>query len=366
MKLSYFSSRDEACKSPYGAVKAGQEVRFAIYPARHVGVIDAKLWVQRDGEEAVAYPMKWSGYDGATDLYTIVYVPEEPGLYWYYFTVKSKVGERFISRGYGGEGEPHSTLRSPFQLTVYDGDYPTARWFGEGITYNIFPDRFARIEAPPKEGWRSSRVIHENWDDIPIYWPNEHGEILNNDFFGGSLRGVIARLDYLQSLSVRTLYFNPMFEAYSNHRYDTGDYKRIDPMMGTEEDFKELCAEAAKRGMRVILDGVFSHTGYDSRYFNARGNYDELGAHQSKDSPYYEWFNFSQWPDSYSSWWGIYTLPETNEMNEKYLDYIVESEDSVIRRWLRLGASGWRLDVADELPDEFIERLAAAARLEKP
>lgn len=192
MKLSYFSSRDEACKSPYGAVKAGQEVRFAIYPARHVGVIDAKLWVQRDGEEAVAYPMKWSGYDGATDLYTIVYVPEEPGLYWYYFTVKSKVGERFISRGYGGEGEPHSTLRSPFQLTVYDGDYPTARWFGEGITYNIFPDRFARIEAPPKEGWRSSRVIHENWDDIPIYWPNEHGEILNNDFFGGSLRGVIA------------------------------------------------------------------------------------------------------------------------------------------------------------------------------
>ena len=104
----------------------------------------------------------------------------------------------------------------------------------------------------------------------------------------------------------------------------------------------------------------------DSRYFNARGHYDELGAHQSKDSPYYEWFNFSEWPDRYSSWWGIYTLPETNEMNEKYLDYIVDSEDSVIRRWLRLGASGWRLDVADELPDEFIERLAAAARREKP
>lgn len=366
MKLSYYSSRNEACKSPYGAVKAGQEVRFAIYPARHVGVIDAQLWVQLDGEEARPFPMKWSGYDGATDLYTIVYTPQKPGLYWYYFTVKSKAGERFISRGYGGEGEPDSSLHNLFQMTVYDGEYPIAGWFGEGITYNIFPDRFARVEVPPKDGWRSPRVIHENWDELPVYWPNEHGEITNDDFFGGSLKGVISRLDYLQSLSVRTLYFNPMFEASSNHRYDTGDYKRIDPMVGMEEDFKLLCEEAGKRGIRVVLDGVFSHTGYDSRYFNARGHYDELGAYQSKDSPYYEWFNFSEWPNQYSSWWGIYTLPETNEMNEKYLDYIVESEDSVIRRWLRLGASGWRLDVADELPDEFIKRLAAAARKEKP
>ncbi len=366
MKISYYSSRDEACKSPYGAVPAGQDVRFSIYPARHVGVIDARLWVQRDGEEAVAYPMKWSGYDGATDLYSVIYTPAEPGLYWYYFTVKSKAGERCISRGYGGEGVPDSVLHSPFQLTVYDGSYQIARWFGEGITYNIFPDRFARTAVPSREGWRSERVIHENWEDTPVFAPNEHGEIVNNDFFGGSIRGVIEKLDYLQSLAVRTLYFNPMFEAFSNHRYDTGDYKCIDPMFGSEEDFKLLCEEAGKRGMRVVLDGVFSHTGYDSRYFNARGNYDGLGAYQSKESPYYEWFNFSEWPDRYSSWWGIYTLPETNEMNEKYLDYIVESEDSVIRRWLRLGASGWRLDVADELPDEFIERIAAAARLEKP
>ncbi|MFQ6833006.1 glycoside hydrolase family 13 protein, partial [Butyricicoccus pullicaecorum] len=152
----------------------------------------------------------------------------------------------------------------------------------------------------------------------------------------------------------------------SNHRYDTGNYKNIDPMMGTEEDFKELCAEAKKRGMRVILDGVFSHNGYDSVYFNARGHYDSVGAFQSQESPYYEWYDFSHWPDQYSSWWGIYTLPQVNELNSKYLDYIIEDEDSVIRRWLRLGASGWRLDVADELPDEFIAKLNAAARREKP
>ena len=210
------------------------------------------------------------------------------------------------------------------------------------------------------------RVLHENWSDIPEYRPNEQGEILNNDFFGGTLRGIASKLDYLESLHVRTIYLNPIFQAYSNHRYDTGDYKRIDPMLGTEEDFRALCAQAAARGMRVILDGVFNHTGYDSRYFNGSGRYNSLGAHQSKDSPYYGWFDFKRWPDEYGSWWGIYTLPQVNEMNEDYLRYIIEDEDSVIRRWLRLGASGWRLDVADELPDAFIRHLTAAAKREKP
>ena len=157
-----------------------------------------------------------------------------------------------------------------------------------------------------------------------------------------------------------TIYFNPMFQAYSNHRYDTGDYKRIDPLFGSEEDFRTLCEQAAARGMRVVLDGVFNHTGYDSRYFNARGRYNSVGAHQSKDSPYYRWYDFQEWPDKYGSWWGIYTLPQVREMDESYLDYIIENEDSVVRRWLRLGASGWRLDVADELPDAFIQKLNAA------
>ncbi len=201
---------------------------------------------------------------------------------------------------------------------------------------------------------------------MPTYLPDERGEIWNNDFFGGSLRGVISKLDYLESLNVRTLYFNPIFEAFSNHRYDTGDYKSIDPMMGTEEDFKALCDAAGQRGMRVVLDGVFSHNGYDSKYFNARGHYDSVGAYQSKESPYYDWYDFSKWPDAYSSWWRIYTLPQVNEMNEKYLDYIIEGPDSVIRHWLEAGASGWRLDVADELPDEFIKKLNHAARETKP
>lgn len=364
---SIYTSRDTACKQPYGAVAAGQTVNFSVYPTREVFLRGVTLYISEDGKEPIAYPMHWGGLRGDRDHYCTTFTPETPGLYWYYFAVEDRHGARtYICRGAAGVGYESDTVQDLYQLTVFDGSYAVADWFGRGITYNIFPDRFCRTEVPPKEGYRAHREVHDNWNDLPVYQPDAHGEILNNDFFGGSLKGVLSKLDYLASLHVQTIYFNPIFEAYSNHRYDTGNYKNIDPMMGTEEDFKELCAEAKKRGMRVILDGVFSHNGYDSVYFNARGHYDSVGAFQSQESPYYEWYDFSHWPDQYSSWWGIYTLPQVNELNPKYLDYIIEDEDSVIRRWLRLGAAGWRLDVADELPDEFIAKLNAAARREKP
>lgn len=365
---SMFHSRYLKYKSPYGAVPAGQTVVFCAFPKRERGTEHITLWVEEDGKAPESFPMRWQGLDGARDKYIVNYVPPHPGLYWYYFTVDTADGPRYCARGYGGRGEVIDTLGDKYQLTVYDRSYRPPRWFGRGITYNIFPDRFNRDKMPaqPEGEGMAPRVLHENWDDIPVYKPDENGEILNNDFFGGTLRGVIRKLDYLESLRVTTIYFNPIFQAYSNHRYDTGDYKRIDPLLGNEEDFRTLCAEAAMRGMRVVLDGVFNHTGYDSRYFNARGRYDSVGAHQSQDSPYYRWYDFQQWPDKYGSWWGIYTLPQVQEMDESYLDFIIDNEDSVVRRWLRLGASGWRLDVADELPDAFIARLNAAAKREKP
>ena len=310
--------------------------------------------------------MHWSGYAGARDCYTVTCAAGAPGLYWYLFKMVTTEGENFVCRSTGGVGDVLTQPGERFQMTVFDGGYQVASWFGEGITYNIFPDRFRRTGIPSETGYRSERHVHEDWSDTPVYLPDARGEIWNNDFFGGSLRGVIEKLDYLESLHVQTIYFNPMFEAFSNHRYDTGDYKTIDPMMGTEDDFRELCGKAKARGMRVILDGVFSHTGYDSKYFNARGHYDSVGAYQSKESPYYDWYDFSKWPNEYSSWWGIYTLPQVKEVHPKYLDYIIEGEDSVIRHWLNAGASGWRLDVADELPDEFIAKLNRAARETKP
>ena len=167
-------------------------------------------------------------------------------------------------------------------------------------------------------------------------------------------------------MGVSVLYFCPIFEAASNHRYDTADYGKIDPMLGTEEEFRALCQSARERGIRVVLDGVFNHTGSRSLYFNQDGWYPTLGASQSQESPYYGWFSFHPWPNSYDSWWGIDTLPAVREDHPGYTNYIIEHEDSIVRRWLRAGASGWRLDVADELPDAFIEKLRTAVEETSP
>lgn len=210
------------------------------------------------------------------------------------------------------------------------------------------------------------RWVHQRWDEQPVFLPEENGQITNRDFFGGSLAGITEKLDYLQSLSVSTIYLNPIFEADSNHRYNTADYLAIDPMLGTEEDFRTLCREAHDRGIRIILDGVFNHTGSNSRYFNADGFYPEPGAAQSKDSPYFPWYSFHPWPTEYDAWWGVHTLPTVNEDAPDYRRFIISDEDSVVRRWLRCGADGWRLDVADELPDDFIAAIRSAIAREKP
>ena len=160
------------------------------------------------------------------------------------------------------------------------------------------------------------------------------------------------------------LYLSPIFEAYSNHKYDTGNYLCIDPMFGTEQDFRALCRKAQAYGIRVILDGVFNHTGSDSVYFNREGRYPQPGAYQSPESPYYEWYRFSEYPDQYESWWGIDTMPQVEENHPEYQAFIC-GQEGVVRKWLRAGAAGWRLDVADELPDLFIEKLRKAALAEK-
>ena len=301
----------------------------------------------------VEVPMPWSGLDGAEDLFTCVLdTGDYVGLVWYTFTLERLDGKNGEQLG-------------PYQLTVYDGGEEVPSWFGEGMTYQIFPDRFRRTRIPDPTGMVGGRWVHAAWQDEPEYRPDRNGEIRNRDFFGGSLKGVEEKLDYLRSLGVRTLYFCPIFEAAENHRYGTADYQAIDPMLGTEEDFSHLCQEAHRRGMRVMLDGVFNHTGYVSRYFNGDGFYPEPGAHQSQDSSYYSWYNFTKWPNQYESWWGIYSLPSVNEHAPSYREFVFGGENSVVRRWLRAGADGWRLDVADELPDDFVEGIHAAARAEK-
>ena len=346
---TYFDSRDPACKSPFGAVPCGTEVSFAVFCTDEENIVSGALHVTEEfaGREQTV-PLTLSG--GA---WRCVYAaPRRPELAWYRFSLRRRGGE--------------TVTLAQRQLTVYEEYGAAPDWFGRGVSYQIFPDRFCRSRLPDAAGLVGDRTVHENWQDTPEFRPDERGEIRNRDFFGGDLAGILSKLDYLKRLGVTTLYLNPIFEAASNHRYNTADYMAIDPMLGTAEDFRALCREAHARGMRVLLDGVFNHTGSASRYFNADGFYPELGAAQSKDSPYYNWYHFTHWPDSYDAWWGIKTLPAVEENQASYREFIIRSEDSVVRHWLRCGADGWRLDVADELPDDFIAELRQAMDAEKP
>ena len=350
-----FDPRDLNFKNPYGAVPSGTVVCFTLRPPRAGGFSRGRLTARfesRNNEEQII-PLPWvdsqlgvDQFRGTLDVGTYV------GLIWYSFVLEGLDGRR--------------AELGPYQLTVYQGEEAVPTWFGEGMTYQIFPDRFCRSRIPDPTGLVGGRTVHQNWEDEPVYRSDEHGEIRNRDFFGGDFQGVISKLDELKELGVETLYFNPIFEAAENHRYGTADYDRIDPMLGCNEDFSRLCDEAHRRGMRVMLDGVFNHTGFVSRYFNGDGSYPDVGACQSWDSPYRSWFQFIRWPDQYESWWGIYSLPAVNESDPSYRRFIFGDEDSVVRRWLRAGADGWRLDVADELPDDFVAGIHAAARAEKP
>ncbi len=236
-------------------------------------------------------------------------------------------------------------------------EFKCPSWLYGGLMYQIFPDRFARSKdyIPPAQ--KKEYILREDWGGEPNNKPDRMGIVQNNDFFGGNLRGIIEKLPYLIGLGVSVVYLNPIFQAYSNHRYDTADYRKIDPLLGTEGDLIALCAKAKEAGIRIILDGVFNHTGSDSVYFNKYNNFQELGAYQSKSSRYYPWYHFIKYPEKYESWWGVDILPLVNEEEPSYLDFIIRSRDSVIKHWLKCGVSGYRLDVVDELPDLFLDEL---------
>ena len=351
-----FDPRDAACKSPFGAAACGAEVFFTLRDADYYA---CELLVHREfaGVDEVCPLLPAEG--GFSGIYT---APQEADLCWYAFRFTRADGSTVC---YGRSGWCGQDALARWQLTVYE-DTPTPAWFGQGVTYQIFPDRFRRTSVPDVGGMVGRRWVHDNWSDQPVFLPDEQGQITNRDFFGGSLAGITEKLDYLKSLSVSTLYLNPIFEADSNHRYNTADYHAIDPMLGSEEDFRTLCREAHARGIHIILDGVFNHTGSNSRYFNAEGFYPEPGAAQSTESPYFSWYSFHPWPTDYDAWWGVHTLPAVNEEQPDYRRFIISDKDSVVRHWLRDGADGWRLDVADELPDDFIAAIRDAIQVEKP
>ena len=354
MGMPIFDCFDTSYKHPFGAVRRGQPSIFNIRLPKCFQVSGLTLVMFRPGYKERFIELDLQDESGNDNIFSGVFTPNNVGVHHYYFTGVIDGRRRYIKRTGANigvfEGE------ALFQLTVFDENLYTPNFIRGGIMYQIFPDRFAK-SGEHHENVPADRVLRDDWYGIPYYRPDDKGIVRNNDFFGGDLKGIIQKLPYIESLGVTVIYLNPIFESQENHRYSTANYEKIDPLLGTEEDFKELCKTAGEMGIDIILDGVFSHTGADSIYFNKFGRYGEhTGAYRDRNSPYFPWYCFTAYPDRYESWWGISTLPNVDENNPAYTNYIC-GDGGILQKWIKLGARGWRLDVADELPDEFLDNL---------
>ena len=352
-----FNSRSKACKSVVSAICEGESVKFNIVVPRSLGCCGADFAFKKiDDCQYKKNGMFWAGMHGDDfENWDITFVPHEKGVYTYHFELHCNCGLKFVSKIQLGLGEICDYI-SDFQQTVYSKTELDGSSLEGGIIYQIFPDRFY-FSGQKKENVPTDRVLRSDWGGVPHYLPDENGKILNNDYFGGDLRGIEEKLGYIKSLGATHIYLNPIFEAHSNHRYNTANFTKIDSLLGSEQDFISLCESAKKLGISIILDGVFSHVGSDSVYFNKEKRYGDGGAYNDSNSPYHPWFKLRD-DGSYDSWWGIETLPEIREENAEYIEFI----KSVIKKWMALGASGWRLDVADELPDKFIDEIYSAIK----
>ena len=362
-QIAFHDSYDVSFRSPVGAVEEGEPIELSI--ASFGGVADASLCVYGD-DFSQELPMRRAG-----DMFTAQFIAPSPTALFYKFKIN---GERFLCPNDDGHTSRVCSDGEGFRLTVYKRGFKTPEKFCRSIMYQVFPDRFgfsddgtaqAGIEYHLRLG--QTPEMHGSIAE-PVKWQPRPGEkdYAPDDFYGGTLKGIAKKLPYLKALGIGTLYLNPIVEARSNHRYDTSNYENVDPILGSVCDYVNLCAEAEKLGIGVINDGVFSHTGADSIYFDRFGSYGGVGAHASKASPYFNWFDFRSFPDDYRCWWNFKDLPEVNEEDAGWQDYIIRAENSIVKLWLRRGASGWRLDVADELPDDVLALIRDAAKSEKP
>ncbi len=342
-------------KTPFGAVRAGEKIKI-VFPVTHSVWVENVKIIVRKGETQWDRLLSFCGDDGSVTYFCTEFTLDEWGVYYYRFEVTA-VGGGLDRVGAGENGDAIIGDDLPeWQITVYAKDFVVPKTIEGGVIYHIFADRFAREDSPvqPRYGYLKP------WD-APVTVKDPDGAYRANDFYGGNFKGITSKLDYLASLGVTEIYLSPIFEASSNHRYDTGDYLKIDPLLGTEEDFKQLIAKAKEKGIGVILDGVFNHSGSDSRYFNQLGHYDSLGAYQSWDSPYHDWYYFDRFPDEYKSWWGCKVVPTLNKSAAGYRDLLFR-EGGVIDKWTGCGIDGWRLDVVDELPTDFVDLLRGAIK----
>lgn len=339
-------------RSPFGAAKTGSDVSLSLFtdiPCR----VTALTWY---GDTEQSYEMSVSLFelDGKSGYMhrVLLHMPASPGLLWYMFRIDRNGCIKYYC-GTHGEGYLADAPESSYKITIYI-PFTLPLWYKNAIVYQIFPDRFARgggtgglLRISTHTNIGQSIYIHDSWDDDVISQAQRYAEHYDPcDFFCGDLRGIEENLPYLLEMGVNCIYLNPIFSSPSNHRYDTSDYMHVDGLLGGDEAFFSLKRACEECGIHIMLDGVFSHTGADSIYFNRYDHFDSCGAYQSRESPYFSWYDFRNYPDEYRSWWGFPTLPETNEDDPSFREHIAQ----VISKW----KTSWRLDVADELTDGFM------------
>ena len=352
--------------SHMGAFSLGSVLCFSVTCPRRLGIRAVVLRIARDGETARDIALDFFEMADGEDKYCLDLMLDEAfcggqdGLFYYEFLFLRGLDTLFSQTDNNVDFRLDYHSEKKFRLLVYRKDFHTPTWFAGGVMYHVFVDRFFRGNG--EIGLRDDAVVNEDWNGgIKQFAPYPGAPVANNEFFGGNLWGVAEKLEYLSSLGVTALYLSPIFKAYSNHKYDTGDYMRVDEMFGGEAALEHLIESAKKYGMRLILDGVFNHTGDDSRYFNRYGKYDGVGAYQSPQSPYSDWYCFDRFPDSYKSWWGIEILPKLNPESDACRQFLAGA-GGVAEAYVKKGIGGWRLDVADELSDDFLDLLRATVK----
>ena len=353
-----------------GAFACGSKIEFELSVSRSLGASGAVMRICQDGCEDKDLPLLFGGSDNVHDVYTLILDTDTLcgekgyGLFYYEFLLLRGYNTLFTSTYNNFDFVLSEKEDNRFRLLVFEKENNSPSALDSGVIYHIFVDRFARgdRECAKNIPIRDDAVINSDWEHgIPQYAKKAGGKLQNNEFFGGNLWGVAQKLDYLKSLGVTYIYLSPIFEAYSNHKYDTGDYTKIDEMFGGEEAFKNLIAKANECGIGIILDGVFNHTGDDSVYFNRYKRYGHGGAYNDSESGYKNWYLFKNWPDEYESWWGIEILPKLNHNNDMCRNFFV-GEHGIAEKYTEMGITGWRLDVADELSDRFLDEFRTAVK----
>ncbi len=347
-------------KLPKGACAKGSNVSYTLKVAKFIGLNLAYFVMHKDGENDTRIEMTKDHADERYFYMTCSVKYDDPGFYWYHFEVETSSGNFTLVRDDDFNLKMGPGGNNYLQLVIAS-ESSVAKNFRKGIIYHIFVDRFCRSgQVTARKGLK----LIDDWSKPIELEYNEAGERVNFNCYGGNFQGIIDKLSYLKSLNVGTIYLSPIMEANSNHKYDVADYSKIDSMFGDQELFEILIAKAKRLGMTVIIDGVFNHTGSDSVYFNKNGRYRTVGAYQSPNSKYYSWYTFNKYPDDYSCWWGIKTLPQTEE-NSGFFDYIA-GRNGIIEKYMAMGIGGYRLDVVDELTNNFLHAICQAARRVNP